>query len=218
MPLSQAAEGLIGLQRGGSYSLARDALKHRVYDSRVFATTVSDFTFFSQPVGAPWRIGTKTLSETNMYDNGKLPNGQVFLITRMGIACISFMTSAGVVANTASQSFLNLLHSSTFEIKIQGREFDYQIPGAQFVPMPIANFGLAAAANGHRIGDMIASGWTNLDPTPIVVDQLVGFSVVHRMANPDTNITTVLNAAATVLNTANSTMMVILEGLLTRAK
>jgi len=218
MPLSREAEGLIALQRGGSYSLARDALKHRIYDSRVFATTMTDATFFSQPIGSPWRIGVKTLSETNMYDNGKLPNGQVFLATRMGIACISFATPAAVTGQTMSQAFLNVLQTSTFEVKIQGREFDYQIPGAQFTPMPIANFALASAANGNRVGDMIAYGWSSFDPTPIVIDQLVGFSVQHRLGNPDTNVVTVMSASCAVLNTGNCTMMVIIEGLLTRAK
>ena len=218
MPLSAAAQGLISLQKGGTYSLSRDALKHRVYDTRFFDTTIADYTFFMQPIGSTWRIGAKTLTETNMYDAGKLPNGQVMIFTRMGIQCIPYLAVDGSNGAELVQAFYNILDSSVFEIKIQGREFDYQIHGSEFLPIVHSSGNTGGTNIGFRVGDAITSGWSKLDPTPIVIDQLVSFQVIHRLNNPDTNVVTVLNASATLLNAAYSTMKVTLEGLLTRAK
>lgn len=220
--LSQAAQGLISLQRGGTYSLSRDALKHRVWDTRFFtAATVNDYTFFMQPIGSAWvpGQGNKTLNETNMYDTGKLPNGQVMIFTRMGIQCITHMALTGTNGDDLMQAFYTVLDTSLFEIKIQGREFDYQIHGSEFLPIVKVSGNTGATNVGYRVGDAITSGWSKLDPTPIVLDQLVSFQVLHRWAaNPHASVVTVQSAAATELATAYCTMKVTLEGLLTRAK
>jgi hypothetical protein len=219
MPLTQGAVDNIRLGAGGTYSTARDAVSHRLWDTRLIGTTISDYTFFSQPVGSPWRVAgtTKSLNETNMYDLGKLPNGQTFLVHRIGVACIVPQDSASVVTQSYCRCFNNLLGSSVFEIKVQGREWDNQIHGRLFMPMPISEYGVATA-NSFRVGDMIASGWISLGTTPLFLDQLVGFSVIQRLNNPDANVVTILNADSTVLNGVYGMLMVILEGFLTRAK
>lgn len=217
--LTQAARDLINLQRGGSYSMARDALKHRLYDTRFFNATATDHTYFLQPLGSPWRVGNKTLIETNMRSSGQLPNGQVFLVARMGVQMISFLGTAGTNPEVITEAFYSVMQSSVFEIKIEGREFDYQIHGSEFLPA-LAVSGQTGATNiAAKTGEFYATGWSRLDPTPIVIDQLISFSVVHRFSNPDTvTIVPKLTAACGVLVAAGSVLKVTLEGLLTRAK
>lgn len=220
--LSQAARELIQMQRSGSYGTERDVLKHRVYDSRFFAAAgvVTDNTFFVNQIGSPWRVGTKTLSETNMVDSGKLPAGQIFLVVRMSVRCITFAIPAGIVPSQLEQSFINVLDSSVFELKIQGREFDYQIHGSEFLPRPLAGAGTLAGAYSGA-GMCVTTGWTKLDPTPVVIDNLVSFQVIQRLGNPDPAISGaggVLGLSTIALNAANSVMQVTLEGVMTRAK
>jgi phosphatidylglycerophosphatase A len=214
--LSPAALQLIQMQRSGSYSTARDALKHRLWDSRTFAATITNATFFVQPIGAAWITGAKTKNETNMVDSGKLPAGQVFLIARMSIGCLAQTAAAGVNPNLVEQAFNLVLANSVFEIKIQGRDYDYQIHGSEFLPRPIAVAGTLAAAYGA--GRCLTTGWSKLDPTPIVVDELVGFQVTQEIMQNNATSLAALNAGTAILNTAVSVMQVTLEGLLTRAK
>lgn len=219
MSVSQQAMDLLQIMKGGSYSLSRDVIKHRVWDTRYFTATHDDNTFFTQQIGAAWRFGTqKTLNETNMYDSGKLPAGQIFLGCRMSVCFISYMIQTATNADRLAQGAINILQSSVFEIKLQGREWDYQIHGSEFLPRPIAITGTAAAANVARVGDMIASGWSNLMPTPIALDQLVSFSVIQRLGNPDANVDLSLDAACALFASTYSTMQVTIEGLLTRSK
>lgn len=220
--LTKQAVEYLKLGTGGSYSLARDAIKHQIWDTRYFATTIADWTFYQQPLNAPWRVGVKTLNETNLNDSGKLPNGQTMLFTRFGVAVIVPLAIADTTTAVVARSFANLLQSSVFEIRIAGRDFDFQIHGSQFLPRPIFLTGIqdnATNANDtYRVGDMIASGWAKLDPAPIFVDQLVSFSVVHRLGNPDTSVKAILDADASALYGEYATMQVTLEGFLTRAK
>lgn len=217
--LTKQAMEFIDLGTGGSYSLARDAIKHQIWDTRTFGATVSDFTFFTQPQGAAWRIGVKSLNETNLLASGQFPNGQTFLMTRMSLALIPAYQVANTDAADISQAFTNIMQSSVFEVVIAGRDFDFQVHGAQFMPRPICLNGETGANNSHvRVGDMISSGWIKFDPAPIFVDQLVTFSVRHRLNNPDTNVLTILNANCTTLNGIYATMQIVIEGFLTRAK
>lgn len=220
MALTQKAQENIALGRGGSYSMSRDAIKHQIWDTRFFPnTTGTDYTFFSQPLGAPWRVGNKSLTEVNISDAGKLPNGQTFMIHRMGIGLLSHYDVSLTTAGDIAQRFINLMQSSVFEIRILGRDFDYQVHGRQFLPSPIALSADSASAVSHiRVGDMIASGWLNLHPAPIFVDQLVSFAIVHRMGNPDTNVKTILDADSSALAAVYADLQVTLEGFLTRAK
>lgn len=232
MAITKTAGNMIRLGRGGSYSNARDAIKHQIWDTRYFDATPSDNTFFAQPIGAQWRVGSKTKNETNLQDSGKLPNGQTFLITRMGIALISAYDvgttcsqSAAPVANAAlvAQAYINIMQSSIFEIRIAGREYDFQVHGRQFLPgLCINGYNAATAGSVARIGDTIVNGWIKLDPSPIFLDELVSFNVAHLVQNADTTYINVsgkpLYNSFLWLNTFKCTLQLTLEGLLTRAK
>lgn len=213
--LTKQALDNLKLGQGGSYSLARDANNHRLWDVRSFGATASDYTFFSQPVGSTWIGATlKTKNETNLYDTGKLPNGQTFLVNRFGVACI--MTNANYQPDMVP-NFYNILSNSVFEIRLAGREYDFQIHGRNMLPMPVAAAGIPSSA-AARVGDMIASGWYNLNPTPIFIDQLVSFSVTQNLNNPVAAVKTILDTSCNTLSSYYGLIMVVLDGFLTRAK
>ncbi len=217
--LTKQAVEYIKLGSGGSYSLSRDAIKHRLWDTRQFGTTASDTVFFQTPNGSTWRNNSnKSTNETNIFDSGKLPNGQTFLINRMSVGLIVPIAAAATNVSELGRAFNNLLQSSYFEIVIQGRAFDYQIHGSELLPRPMSLYGQLATNSPVRIGDMLASGWSKLDPAPIFIDTLVSFSVNHRLGNPDANVKTLLDADATLLDGVYASMICTLEGFLTRAK
>jgi hypothetical protein len=219
MSLTPGAKQMIGLGAQGSYSVSRDAIKHQIWDMRTFGTSRSDFTFFSQPQGAQWKTTfSKTLNETNLNDSGKLPNGQTFVITRMGVGLTSVLQAANTAGATYVQAFINILQSSVFNIVVAGRDFDFQVHGRQFIAPIAMSSSTAGTINAQRHGDQVTSGWVKLDPSPIFLDQLVSFKVQQFFNNPDTNIQTVLDANCTLLNAIYATMTVTLEGFLTRAK
>lgn len=229
MAITKVAENMIRLGAGGSYSTARDAIRHQVWDTRYFAAAPTDNTYFVQPIGAAWRVGSKTKNETNLVDSGKLPNGQTLLITRMGVALISAYevgtTGAAAWPNASiiAQAYVNVMQSSVFEIRIAGREYDFQIHGRQFLPaLCINGYNAGTAGSVARVGDTIVSGWVKLDPSPIFLDELVSFNVTQILDNADTtNIKATgkpLNNSTLWLYTYYCTMQVTLEGFLTRAK
>lgn len=229
MAITKTAKNMIQLGAGGSYSTARDAIRHQIWDTRYFAATPSDNTYFVQPIGATWRVGSKTKNETNMLDSGKLPNGQTFLITRMGVSLISAydvgLTTAVAWPNASlvAQAYTNIMQSSVFEVRIAGREYDFQIHGRQFLPaLCINGYNAGTAGSVARVGDTIVSGWVKLDPSPIFLDELVAFQVAQLCSNADTtNIMAAgkpLNNSFLWLSNYYCTMQVTLEGFLTRAK
>lgn len=217
--LTKQAVEYIKLGSGGSYSLSRDAIKHRLWDTRSFAATATDHVFFQQPVGSPWRVGNKTTNETNLFDSGKLPNGQTFLVNRFSVSLIAPIATTLTTGSNLARAFNNLLQSSYFEIIIQGRAFDYQIHGSELLPRPMSVYSdTAATVNAHKVGDMLASGWSKLDPAPIFIDTLVSFQVNHRVGNPVPSVKTILDTDSNLLYGVYATMICTLEGFLTRAK
>lgn len=219
MALTTGAVRDIDLGRGGSYSLSRDVIKHWVWDTRYFNTTIpDDWTFFTQQVGSGWRSGVnKTINETNLFSAGQLPNGQTFLVKRIGISCIAVMATADTDAQAISAAFINVLQTAVLEFTIAGREWDYQIHMSKYLPA-LSVHGQTATNQTFRAGDTLASGWTSLDATPIFIDQLVSFSAFMRLGNPDANVKTVVDAAMVLLNGNYATLNLCLEGVLTRAK
>lgn len=229
MAITRTAANMIKMGQGGTYSNARDAIRHQVWDTRSFAgvTTVSDFTYFSQPIGAAYTTGSKTKVETNLTDSGKLPNGQTLLVTRISVALLSQYAvgatnaSSWPNASIIAQSYVNIMQNSVFEIRVAGREFDFQIHGRQFLPsLCINGYNAGTAGSVARVGDTIVSGWVKLDPSPIFLDELVSFQVTQNVTNGNTT-----NVAGTsLLNSVQwlaynyATMQVVLEGFLTRAK
>ena len=215
--LTQSSANDIQMGQGGSYSASRDVIKHWIWDERFFSTTISDFSYFSQPINAAWgTIGSKTKGETNFTDSGKLPNGQTYLAKKLRISLMAFSSAAAVNGATICQAFTNIMQSSVFQIQIPGREFDLQIHGSMFLPSVSVD---TITTVSQRKGDLIASGMISFSESPIFVDQLVGFNVVQNILNADvTNVIPILNANAALLNANFCKMQVLLEGTLTRAK
>lgn len=226
--LAPAALNAINIMAQGSYGTTRDVLKHQIWDTRTFAVTPADAQMFSQPIGAPWVVGSKTKNETNMTDSGKIPTGQSFLVNEIGVALISAydpLTTGAITGwkNSAllAQSYINILQNSVFEIRITGREYDFQVHGRQFLPSLSLNGYQASGVGGimSRNGDVITGGFIKLAPTPIVLDSQVNFSVVQltSMANTTIQAAAITNSYAQ-LYYANCTMQITLAGILTRAK
>lgn len=219
MALTAGASRDLALGAGGSYSASRDIQKHFLWDTWLLPATVANHTYFMQGVGSPWGAGVKTINETNLYDSGKLPNGQTFLAKKIGVSCITASPQTNTPAGQlVVQAFVNMLQSSVFEIQIQGRSFDLQMHGSKFTPAISLSQDTAATINSVRVGDYVASGWMSLDDYPIFIDSLVGFSVVQTLGNPIAAIVTVINAGLNRLNGLGATLQLLLEGTLTRAK
>lgn len=208
-----AAESLT-LGKNGSYSNEGNVLQHTLWDMLPFQNTTlaATNTFFVAPISA-----TKTIIETNLQDAGKLPNGQTFLIKEIGLALIAGVVGADTDVNTVLAAYFNIIQNSVFEIKIAGREYDYQAPGANFLNS-VQVAGLNSAINGaDTVGYFLATGWQKLSATPIVVGQLVTFSVIQRSGSNIAAVATILDTASDVLNTQNARLEVRLRGILTRA-
>jgi len=216
--LTNAAIEAIALGKGGSYSLSRDVIKHYLYDTALWGTTAIDTTFFTTQIGTAYGAGTKSVNETNMLDSGKLPNGQTFLIQKIGLSFLSVLAPATTDAEDVVQAYYNIIQHTTVEIRIAGREYDFQCPASEFVPSVCATGNTGAVNIATRSGDMFASGKVTLGITPIFVDQLVTFSVVLRIGSGLPAIQTILDAGATLLNGDSAEVQVKLEGVLTRAK
>ena len=108
--LTKQAVEYIKLGSGGSYSLSRDAIKHRLWDTRQFGQTASDTVFFQTPNGATWRNNSnKSTNETNIFDSGKLPNGQTFLINRMSVGLIVPTEVGDTNTSELARAFNNIL-------------------------------------------------------------------------------------------------------------
>ena len=218
MPITNAAVQALNLGRGGSYSISRDIIKHFLYDAWIIPAAVVDHTFFQQGVGSAYGAAAKTLNETDLFDSGKLPNGQTFLIKRIGVNIVSAFPAAGVNGAIIAQSAVNILQSSVWDIVVEGRTFDLRFPGSKLVPTISVSGITAATINTSRNGDSIASGWISIDDFPIYLDTLVSFNVTAHIGNPIAATLAVINAGATLLNGLGATMQVVLEGVLTRSK
>ena len=219
MALTSQAVQDINLGRGGSYSMARDVQTHSVWDVRAIPAANANFSFFAQGIGAQFENGAKDKQETNLSDNGKLPTGQTFLAKRIGLALIAPVEPGTVDTADVIQAYNNILQHTLLQLKVQGRDFDLEIHGRQFLPS-VAITGLnAGTIYTSRVGDYIASGFFSLGAVPIFLDSLVGFTVpmITRSANTYVN-GTVIEDAFTLLNSYYARIMVTLEGVLTRAK
>jgi len=214
--LTNKAAADIRASEMGTYGKSRDVLKHQLWDSRYFGTAITNATFFVQQIGAPWRTGVKTINETNMSDSGKLPNGQRMVIKRVGLGLILPAPSNSTAAAQLVQSFINIVQCSVFTIKIEGREFDFQIHGRQFLPA-VNVIGVSTANTVRAAGDYLNNGWADLHPTPITLDYLVGFKVQQEVS-PDADNTAQITSDFSDLSGAYASMQVTLEGTLTRAK
>jgi len=207
------------LGKNGSYSNEGNVLQHVLYDNMDFQNTTlrAETVFFSIPFGGVYMGGTKTMSETNMREVGKLPNGQTFLVKEISFALVPTIVGADTDVNTILSAYYNIMQASTFEVKIAGREYDLQVPGTCFLN-PVQVAALNSAANGGLPGgEYISTGWLKLNATPIPIGQLVTFSVIMRSGSAVAANATILDTASDVLDTQEAQMQCRLRGILTRA-
>jgi len=210
---------MLALGVNGSYSNEGNALQHTLYDTaQPPAALGATINYFVQPIGAAYGAGNKTITETNLADPGKLPNGQTFIVTAMGVALKANMASAAAgnaLVDDIVNGFYSWLGNSVFRIVISGREYEFQVPGTEFIPT-VALSGPATAAS-QRTGDFWTSGWVKLAATPVVLGQMVSFSVQQIMGNQVAAALTAVNTAMTVLRGQDAEIQVRLRGYLTRS-
>jgi hypothetical protein len=215
----------LALQANGSYSNEGNALQHTLYDTALAPAALgANVNYFTQPIGAAYANGNKTINETNLSDPGKLPNGQTFLANAFSLALK--VNAASVAAGTnelwedVMSGFYSYIQNSVFEVVIAGREYEYQVPGTELLPAaPVALTSSLAAASGGpgRSGDYWTSGWCKLNVTPIVLGNQVSFSVKQIMGNQITAGVTAINTAMALLNAQDAEIQVRMRGILTRS-
>jgi hypothetical protein len=213
----------LALMSRGSYGSSGDVQDHILFDTIPFAaTTVRPTTsFFTTPQGGAYTsTTTKGIQETNMTDPGKLPAGQSFLMKEISFSALTLINATDVDAMIVSQALANIMFASVIEIRIAGREFDFQVPGSVFYPS-WANYGRAtmvdATDRSFSLGSTVASGWIKLG-TPIPLGEMVSFSIVQRTASAVAANQTIINTASDVLATQVAGLQCRLKGTLTRSK
>jgi len=213
-----AAEDL-QLGKFGSYSNEGNVLQHVLFDNLDFndATVRAEGSFFQKPIGSTYMSGTKTNAQTNLFDAGKLPNAQTFIVKEMGISLIAAVAGADTDAKAVVAAFTNIMQSSKFELKIAGREYDLQVPGSVFLPSVFVQ-GADVEGDGVNVGGaFISTGWVKLSATPVVIGNMVTFSVNMSTNTSSSALHAILNTASDILNTQNAQLQCRLRGVLTRS-
>lgn len=222
--ITKGAAEALQLGKNGSYSNEGNVLQHVLFDNLDFNDTTlrANGTFFTSPIDSAFMGGSKTDTQTNIVTAGQLPNTQTFLIKEISFALIPTIPGTDLDALDIVAAYINIMQASRFEIKIAGREFDFQAPGTVFHP-PIAINSLAAVTTAtdrpatNVGGGYIHSGWVKLASTPIPIGNLVNFSVRMASSTAAAALVTLLNTASDTLNTQNAQMQCRLRGVLTRS-
>jgi hypothetical protein len=222
--ITKGAAEALQLGKNGSYSNEGNVLQHVLYDNLDFndATVRANGTFFTAPQDSAYMGGNKTDTETNMVSAGQLPNTQTFLIKEISFALIPNIVGTDTDILLIMAAYTNIMQASRFEIKIQGREFDFQAPGSVFLPPMFAHsqavvVDATSRALGNVGGSYISTGWVKLASTPIPIGNLVGFSVRQATSAAAGALGTILDTASDVLNTQNAQTQCRLRGVLTRS-
>ena len=217
--ISRDAANALQLGKNGSYSNEGNVIQHVLYDNMDFQATTfrAETVFFSVPIGGAYMGVNKTIIETNMREVGKLPNGQTFLVQGISFALIPMFAGADIDVNTINAAYIILMQNSTCEFKIEGREYDSQMPGSTFL-CPMQSAALNSAINGAPFqGAYLSSGWLNFPATPIPIGQMVTFSVIMRTGSAVAAISAIMNDKSNVLDAQEAQMQCRLRGILTRA-
>lgn len=218
---------------GGTYGKGGDVLDAYLWDTEGFAnTTVRPETrFFMKGFGANYGYAAgaqKTLTETNMTDTGKLAAGQSFLVKAISLAFhanleVEQNTEANAIAAKLLESWYTMLRGSVFEFRFANQDYAWQAPGHIFLPsvsVAAGQTGLTTVASartyGVRVGDFNHYNWISIK-TPLVIGELVSFSVTMKSGTGDSTAMQLGDATA-ALYAAKSLMTVILKGTQTRSK
>lgn len=222
--ITKNAMEALQLQKNGSYSNEGNVLQHVLFDNLDFNNTTlrANGTFFTSPINASYMGGFKTDTETNLVTAGQLPNTQTFLIKEISFALIPMIVGTDTDVIERIADYVNIMQASRFEIKIAGREFDFQAPGSVFVPPIFAHsqatmVDATTRAIANAGGAYISTGWVKLASTPITIGNQVNFSVRMASSVASTTLATLLDTASDDLNTQNAQMQCRLRGILTRS-
>ena len=222
--ITKNAMEALQLQKNGSYSNEGNILQHVLFDNLDFqdATLRANGSFFTSPVNSTYMGGSKTDTETNIITAGQLPNTQTFLVREISFSFIPNIVGTDVDPMLLVAAYTNIMQASRFEIKIAGREFDFQAPGSVFFPPIYTNSQATMVDATTRVasnvgGGFISTGWVKLASTPIPIGNLVNFSVKMASSVADTTLATILDTASDVLNTQNAQIQCRLRGILTRS-
>ena len=222
--ISNEALEMVKAMQGGAYSpTAKEVKSWVLWDTRYFNSTINNATLFSVAQGGGWRGNTiKSKNETNLEDPGRLPSGQMMIMTHFATMLIVPQLSTATDTAALARSFTNLLCSSVFEFTIRNKAFEFQVHGSELLPRPIFLPGLqdndTDANDVFQVGRSVTFGWLNLDPVPIPVGDTEGFTISHEIQNPDTTVDAILDADSAALSTANATMQFLLKGVTVHSK
>lgn len=221
----------VALMRNGAYQTGKaNVQSDYIWDrNAITGTTVPNtgYVFFRTPRSQPYGVtagDTKTLVETSMEDNGKLPQGQNFLVNAIAIHMISRLVTATSGAYTEQvdrvlQCYKTILQHSVVEIKFSNIEYSWRANGALFVPTifePGNATPVAATAQPMAVGEFNHHGWINV-PSRIAVSEQANFNVTITVTSGIAATATILNNCIQYLASVAAEMQVMLRGTLSRA-
>lgn len=231
--IPQGAVNDMAQMAGGTYGKGGDVIDHYLWDTAEFANTTvrAETRFFVKGFGQGFGYtagATKTLTETNLTDTGKLPAGQSFLVKAISISFLDNLevaqaTEANQVAAARVSAWYTLLHGSVFEFRFANQDFAWQAPGDIFLPsvsVSAVQNALTTVATSRPVGVQTGAfmhyNWIAMK-TPLVIGELVSFSVNMKSGAGDIAAIQVGDATTTLFD-GKSLMKVILKGTMTRSK
>jgi hypothetical protein len=218
---------------GGTYGKGGDVLDHYLWDTEAFSNTTvrAETRFFNKGYGANYGYtsgATKTLTETNMVDTGKLSAGQSFLVKAISLGFHTNLEDdqslvANQIASKIMTAWSTMLRASVFEFRFANQDFAWQAPGHIFLPSVSISANQTSAMVdatsrpvGVQVGDFNHYNWISIK-TPLVIGELVGFSLLMKSGTGDIAACQVGDATSDLF-AAKSLMSVIMKGTLTRSK
>jgi hypothetical protein len=218
---------------GGTYGKGGDVLDHYLWDTSEFANTTArpETRFFSKGFGGSYGYtagATKTLTETNLTDTGRLVAGQSFLVKAISLAYHPNLEDAqSAIANAEADKLINAWYTyvrgSVFEFAFANQDFAWQCPGHVFLPsiacaasQQVVIVAATQITNQVRVGDFVHQNWISIK-TPLVIGEMVSFNVKMKTQTGDLAAMQIGDSTSDMF-AAKGLMSVILKGTLTRSK
>lgn len=231
--IPRAAVNDMAQMAGGTYGKGGDVLDHYLWDTSEFANTTArpETRFFSKGFGSSYGYtagSTKTLTETNLTDTGRLVAGQSFLVKAISLAFHPNLdneqdVSANAIADKLINAWYTYVRGSVFEFAFANQDFAWQCPGHVFLPsiacaatQTVTVVAATQLMNQVRVGDFTHQNWISIK-TPLVVGEMVSFNVKMKTQTGD-GAAMQVNPATVDLFANECLMSVILKGTLTRSK
>lgn len=148
------------------------------FDTLPFERNNAQYGFFQQGIGA----NGKTSFETNMINGGQFPLGRNVVVTGIGFH-LCFSGAAASTRAAQIQALYTVLENSYVNLKIEGRDFEFQAPGSYWLPEIawVGDNNLASTAEDvatafQRVGDYVKHGGYKLSQF-ITLQNLIPFSL-----------------------------------------